>query len=366
MKAMKMINIPIVFCTLFFLSSVYISKAQVPAGHLPCAPFCVYANVPSKLTVSCIDAVCKPCNEKREKDRKEHQAEEKCAMERRAKEDVARQELMKKVVAEQKKQIAAIRQQRKESEVVVVAPVVKTNNYIPPSKTEIMVDAKNFPTWMPEVDKQTGLLGFKEYKGDPAVWKITPRFVKEGGLEAGNTSFFTAGDNFAVVTLSTAGRRQGDCGGEIFLMTQAVIDRKGNTLINGGQGNKLQLVRGVPFVIKAVGTSATYSCSQEIYSIKEQRKVADIPGNFMGDKGYNIIFSGLEFTTGNSYSIREEVINQLKELYVDQLYDVAIVYYSKSIGWADGKNNNGPWTAYLMSKKGAFKAIQGQGPIYMK
>ena len=30
------------------------------------------------------------------------------------------------------------------------------------------------------------------------------------------------------------------------------------------------------------------------------------------------------------------------------------------------KKNSGAWTAYLMNKRGDFKIIQGEGPIYLK
>ncbi|CAM3894321.1 hypothetical protein FLCU109888_07380 [Flavobacterium cucumis] len=337
-------------------------------GHLKCAPGCVYAQqLQGKNTVSCIDRVCSICHEKLEKERKEKLEADKLAAQKRAQQAEQRKQQQTKLIADQKKQVAIQIQKAKDNEMVLVAPKQKSNNLIIETKKKAKNNIEKFPLWTPVKDETSGLIGFKDKNGKNDHWKIQPQFVE---AIMRNTSSFEAGCEYAIVTITKGNRTTGQCGNETFTHEQALIDRKGNIILSSGEGNELEFFydRDLPFILKLVSTGPAYSCSQEIYSIKEKKVVATISGNFLNSKGNTILFHGIDIYINSlsTSSLNENTINKLKEIYIEKTYDYAKIHYLNSKGWDDPKYNDGIWTAYLMNKSGDFKIVKGEGPIYLK
>jgi hypothetical protein len=336
-------------------------------GHLKCAPGCVYAHeLQGKNTVSCIDRVCSICHEKKEKERKEKLEADKLAAQKRVQQAEQRKQQQTKLIADQKKQVAIQRQKTKENELVLVTPKQNSNNLIIEPKKKAKNNIEKFPLWFPVKDETSGLIGFKDKNDKNEQWKIQPQFVE------GYTNSFEVGCEYAIVTIKNGGYRRttGQCGNEPFANEQALIDRKGNIILTSGEGNELNFFidRDIPFILKFVSTGSAYSCSHEIFSIKEKKVVATINGNRLTSKGNTILFQGIDMYINslNMSYLNENTINKIKEIYIEKTYDYGIIYYLNSIGFDDPKYNDGAWTAYLMNKNGDFKIIKGEGPIYLK
>lgn len=362
----KVVSLLVVLVAMMSFSQV---KAQ--DGHESCAPFCEYWKItgktPPKGSVSCIDRSCPICSKKQEKERKEKLEADKLTAQKGKQEAEQRKQQQTKLIAEQKKQVAIQRQKAKENEMVLVAPKQKSNNLIIEPKKKAKNNFEKFPLWTPVIDETSGLIGFKDKNDNNDQWKIQPQFVE---AKFRYTSAFEAGCQYAIVTITKGNRTTGQCGNETFTHERALIDRKGNIILNSGEGNELQFFedRDIPFILKLVSTGLGYSCSHEIFSIKEKKVVATISGNFLASKGETVLFNGFDLyiNSSNTRSLNENTINKLKEIYIEKKYDYAKIHYLNSIGWDDPKYNDGIWTAYLMNINGDFKIVKGEGPIYLK
>lgn len=116
-------------------------STHAQTGHMTCAFGCELSHT-SKLSVSCIDAICTICHEKQKKEREKKKQEEKLAEEKRKQEEVTRKAERVRAIEEQKKQIAIQRQKARENELVLVAPG-SSGLPAPPPKSTRVLDAKD-------------------------------------------------------------------------------------------------------------------------------------------------------------------------------------------------------------------------------
>lgn len=126
------------------LGSIFFFSQAVSAqsGHMTCAPGCELSHT-SKLSVSCIDAICKICHEKQKKERELKKQEEKIAAQKRVQQEQQRKLERAKAVEEQKKQVAIQLKKSRENELILVAPGSSGKTSSGPERTVKTIDAKD-------------------------------------------------------------------------------------------------------------------------------------------------------------------------------------------------------------------------------